>query len=237
MSGKFIKSQQYRVGRKMRSGYHFQDPMPRTKKDAVQDKKIENVQKSIQKINSKMELKWFDLLSSVSVSTTASLFSLCHPQQGTGAALLRVGQQIRPTSLQFRGRFTVDSAATFTPIVRMIVFWDKQPNAALPTSALLLDATVITPLVSAPYNHANSDRFKILFDRRWTVEGQPALTSLNSRLIKGNIKLGRQMKFNTTNGGTIADITSNSLICLLVSNDATNTPLVATGFRTYYKDN
>lgn len=219
----------------MRSGYHFQEPLPKTVKDAVQDKKIANVQKSVRAINRKQELKFFDVFANTTAGTAFTFASLCTPTQGD-TELQREGNEIHPTSIQWRGRLTVAAAATFSPIVRMIIAWDQQPNGAVPATADLVDAATITPLISSPYNHDSNKRFKILYDRRYVIEGQPALTSLNSKLIQGKIKLSRVMKFNDVNGGTVADIITNNLFIAFVSNDNTNQPLFIVGFRTYYKD-
>jgi len=210
-------------------------PLPKNAKDSAQDKSIIQLKKSIKEIQMNEELKNFDILSTLTPNT-AGTFVCLNPMVQGQTKLTRIGNQISCTSLQYRGRITIDASATFTPIVRIIFFWDSQANASAVTTALLLDAGIITPLVSSPYNHDNSRRFKVLSDRRYTVEGQPALTSLNSKLIQGDIKLNRITKFNTTNGGTFADITTNSLWMFVVSNDGTNTPAVVVGSRLYFKD-
>lgn len=210
-------------------------PLAKNAKDEAQDKQLQNVKKQIRKIQSNEDLKNFDVLSTLAPTTTGTFSCLNAMAQGT-TKITRVANMISATSVQLRGRITVDAAATFSPIVRIVIFWDQQANAGAPTTALLFDAGVITPLVSSPYNHDNSKRFKILYDKRFVVEGQPALTSLNSKLMEKYIKLSRNTKYNTTGGATFADITTNSLWLFAVSNDATNSPAVVIGSRLYFKD-
>lgn len=206
-----------------------------TKKDRAQDKEIKNLKASIKRINREEELKFIDTFQNAAVTTTATITSLVPCIQGFNDQT-RIGNQISVTSIQWRGRISNAGAATTANVFRLIIGWDRQPNAANPTSALLMENGVISPLVISPYNRDTSDRFTILVDKRYNVTAQNAVQTINNTIFSGYKKLNRIVKYNDTNGGTVADIISNNLFAWMVSNDATNSPVAAIGFRVYYKD-
>lgn len=214
----------------------FKDIEPAgTKKDQIQDRKIANVKKSVKKIQSRIELRFTDQFQNAAVTSTATFLSLNQLTVGD-LPTSRTGNQISATSIQWRGRISNSAAATTSNVVRMIIGWDAQCNAANPTAALLLENGIVTPLVSAPYNHNNSKRFRILYDKRFNVGAKNATQTIDNVLVGGKIKLSRPIKFNDVGGGTVADVTTNNLFAMFVSNDATNSPVVAIGFRLYFKD-
>lgn len=178
------------------------------------------------------EVKFVDIAfvtKNFSVAATPPLATtLCIPVQGA-AAFNRIGQKVTLKSLRIRG--TVQNAATAVQGVgRIIVVYDKQANAALPTWTDLISGVTSAGVASnSTYdgiNMANRDRFIVLADEQMTL---PSVTNTagvltNVGTLTGTeknpcmmnfdrfIKL-RDMEchFNNTNGGTFADVMSGSL--------------------------
>lgn len=207
--------------------------------------------------------------STYPITTGGTMFAL--NLIGTGDnQITREGADIRATSLQWKGDLSipeltqgVEAYNTSLPIYcRMIILWDSQPNGALPpeivgspttnSSKGILDNSVSSAFdaVHLPYNHATvGERYKILFDKTYSfnratthvytqeAEGQFIYPSIK---LKGNIKLSRKIQY-TGPGNTIASISTNSLICVLISTLPVEDPIANTVFgqicfRMYFKD-
>lgn len=169
------------------------------------------------------------------INTTGS-FTLLHiPQLGSDFNA-RIGRKTFMKSLYIRGRVTTE-ATTGASIAadinagpqhfRMIIFVDLQPNGATPgVTDLLVEA-----LPSSQLNLNNRDRFKVIKDKNWYVD--PIVTNATPKtfsafnktgdVFKTYKKLGQEVIFNATNGGTIADITSGALYMFWIGNQAAGT--------------
>jgi len=123
-------------------------------------------------------------------------------EAGSGATQ-RIGRRVTWKSLTIRANFQIDAASTLQASVRFIVFVDKQCNAAdcAPTDLLTADN------VSAITNLANNHRFKILFD---IVRSIGSIEDLTMNITKYR-KLNVQTEFNTTSGGTVADMQTGAI--------------------------
>lgn len=218
-------------------GFRFEKP-----KSAI--KRVKNVEKSVAKIAHAFELKHEDTLFNAAFDTSGTLTLLNALTQGD-SDLTRDGNEVKCTSIQFRARWTADIDSLDASEIRHIIFWDSQPNGAAPTVAGLLDISVITAATIAPYNRATQMRFKILHDEvvimnpqvvALTVSGATTQVERMREYTRGKFKLSRITKYNG-NAGTIADIQSNSLYSLVISNLATETPAGLIGYRLYFHDN
>lgn len=140
----------------------------------------------------------------------------------------RIGRRISLKSLQIHGLIGItDSTTSAASCARMIIVYDKQPNAAAPTFANIIQSQNIAGTTAsdiyAMVNLDNRDRFEIIRDK-WFNFGfvdntatQAVATSPSSHVINEFIKLGnRETTFNAGTAGTIADITSGSLYCFLI---------------------
>lgn len=140
----------------------------------------------------------------------------------------RKGRKISMVSLSLRGfvRFADSGGSPGTSdYLRLIVFYDRQPNGAAPAIADLLqdtNAAGATQTVSySNLNLSNADRFKILIDDYWAPQGTVGATTgyaydglQNSYTnnVKHFIPLkGLETHYNAGTAGTIADITTGSL--------------------------
>lgn len=159
------------------------------------------------------EWKFLDLHASFSVSTTPALILVNGMQQGTSAST-RVGSKIAIRSLEYRSYLQSPSGTGDEQLCRIMFILDRQPNGAAPTAItdILVESTV-----TSPRNLANRKRFKIMWDKTYTI-GDPAGENVNtgcptSRFLKFYMKFRRPIvvDYNSGNAGTIADISTNSV--------------------------
>lgn len=161
----------------------------------------------------KLERKNFDTTSTaliVAAQTTAVVTSIYQPDQGT-APTEHVGRQTKNLSLEYRftGSFAGTTAGS-SPL-RLVIVYDRQPNAAAATAVNIL---VVDAIGSTP-NLQNDLRFTTLVDQMIPEFG---LNGPASFAIHGYRKMSLLSEFNDTNGGTIADITTGSFIALTYQN-------------------
>lgn len=175
-----------------------------------------------------VERKYIDITATTTSTSTAALVLLNGLSQGT-SAITRNGQSIKMTSIFFHGLWTINASAA-TTIGRVLIILDTQANGAAPAAAdvLVSPSAVLSPLVIG-----NGKRFIVLSDIRVSL-------SINGTEIirrKKFMKCGYHVKFNTGNAGTIADIQTNSLYMLHVSDNGVNAPSYAYWVRTRFVDN
>lgn len=207
---------------------------------------VRSLDKRIKKINRQTELKHIDTFNSATViSSTATIIPLNLSVQGD-TDITRTGDDIQATSIQWRMVFISDADRLSGTIIRFLLVWDRQANGVAATAAQVLDTSVITNPTLAPYNHSFQQRFKILHDSiilqnpNVLLDFDPASgnSTTDQPLInhmKNKRQLSRTVKYNG-NAGTIADIETNSLLAIFVSNAAADGPALTSGFRFYFKD-
>lgn len=213
---------------------------------------IINIKKSIRKINATEELKYKDVLQGFTAAPdTGILLLLNDVAQGGDTYETRDGNDIRATSVQFRGLVRSDPShanlASIRCLVRILVFWDSQPNGAVPTLAStdalpgLLDNRDISSLYIAPYNQVSQKRYKILYDKSNILNAFSSDTTATpwdaygDMYFQGKIPLSRTVKYDSTANG-IADITTNSLYMAMISSNSADPPNVLVGARFFFKD-
>lgn len=159
----------------------------------------------------------------------------------------RVGRKIYMKSLHIRG--IMNSTGVATPgLGRIIVYYDSQPNAAVPTiQGLIQDSNVAAGTTAdSEINLINRQRFKILRDYDMILPSATAAANVgvgtimdpiyHTLNINWFIKLkGLETVYNATNGGTIADITSGAIgITAFVDGNATNWAFAYSSRLRYY---
>lgn len=185
----------------------------------------------------KSELKTYDLaetLLPVSTSTSQSLLN----GVANGADLYqRVGRKIYQKSLHIRGivRPSANAGVAAQGGMRMIVYYDSNPNGSAPgLSDLLLDSNSgAAQTWLSNLNMGNRERFMILRDR---VIYYPNATNANPGVITGAVPVttqdnfvfnefiklkGIETVFNGT-GGTISAINTGAIYVLFVGDSASN---------------
>lgn len=173
----------------------------------------------------KQELKAFDVANTVSVFAAGGTFTVLNACVNGAELYQRVGRKIYMKSLHVRG-FITNAATDVQDMLRVIVFYDSQPNAAGPAAlaTLIQDSNAAAGTsVSSEINLINRQRFKILRDFQIMV---PAITNTAGVLTNVGffdqkqesfsvdffVKLkGLESVFNAVNGGTAADISSGAL--------------------------
>lgn len=213
-----------------------------------------NLDKRIRRMQNKEEVKHVDTVipgvTMVSIPIVAQTILLNGFVQGN-ANSTRIGDQVTSTSIQMKGNITMPSVATITTPTtwRIIVFRDMQSNGVAPTAAMLLDVSTITHYYIAPYNSDYTHRFRVIFDKRGTINPNyvgtfnvaTGVTTAQSQTIQ-KISFKRRIGFSVYNGlgnaGTIADIAKNAIYVLLISDIPTGSgpPTLEAGFRYNYKD-
>lgn len=140
----------------------------------------------------------------VAAQATAVVLTLNASTRGTNPTQY-VGRSIRMKSLLIRWNGSMAPTSAGASGLRLVVVYDKQANAAIPATT---DVFVVDQM-SSPMNLANNRRFKIVMDEEIDCIGTGGPQAWN---IKRYVKLNLNTEYNQTNGGTIADITSGSLI-------------------------
>lgn len=205
------------------------------------------VRKKFRSITGKEELKYEDLYNNNVTAATAGYFACANNlTQGT-TALTRVGDSVTVTSVQLRLN-THNGTSTQEVVYRVMLLWDYDVGGALPASAnILATGLVITDPTLAPYNRnyvGKDKRFKIIFDRNFThkqlVYWNATANAVNSETcwtsqIIEKIRTSRKVQY-AGNTGTIADITTNSLIICIWANRTDAQQFLDYGLRVYYKD-
>lgn len=155
------------------------------------------------------EMKYIDTtLDSAAVSTTEIIQCINACQVGTTVST-RIGRQITLRSVELQGYFTATGANT-GDMVRWAVVYDRQTNAAAPTWTDVFKNDVVTHAVR---NHDNKRRFKVLAKQ---VVPIPKAGADNPVVpLEYYRKLRHPTEYNSTNGGTVADITTGGLFFMV----------------------
>lgn len=226
--------------------------------------------KKIKKMQRETELKyndeWLTVTAQNDPDTENNVFLLNGTVQGSGAFGQRIGNEIYPTSVQYRGfiyinnlEATVFNDVVRAPFIRVIIFWDKMPNGEVPVivgnsaagAETLLDVTIggASP-IWAPYNHSTATRFKILSDKTYRFnpsstayyggDVDPTFASaVPNQFLSDKISLSRTTRYSG-DGGTIATVSENGLFVTFIStfddSDANYNISFDGLFRVYYKD-
>lgn len=165
---------------------------------------------------SSMEKKNIDIVPTIpAVGTTTSVITCLNPCQAGGLPTNRVGRRITMTSLLFRGRFQTAPTTTGNCPIRIIIFYDKQTNKAAPVAGDVLAADSIEQVALL----ANSHRFRVLRDIVIPCVGT---AGPQSAYVNEYIKMNKQVEYiDGAGAGTVADITSGGLFCMIFANDLT----------------
>lgn len=179
-----------------------------------------------------LEVNFVDLPTTV-VNITAgannpSLLNGLVPGTGNNQ---RSGRKITMKSVQIHGEieFSQFGTAPIDDNIRVILVYDRQTNAALPAwSDIIQSITVASATSSSSYdfpNKSNYDRFKIIRDFKLKMPAAITPVTTAARQLeqltypetrKGfdwYVKLkGLETHYNTGTAGTVADITTGSLL-------------------------
>lgn len=150
--------------------------------------------------------------------------------QGTGVSG-RIGNKITMTSAQGRISIYV-STATTSPSVRCMLVFDSQTNSAVFTGGDLLASAAAGVDFLSPLNLNNRERFRILWDRTYTVD--------TVSTERATFNFYKKMKLPVVYDGTgalVDDIQTGSLYLVIMSSDRTTPPIFDYYTRVRYIDN
>ena len=156
----------------------------------------------------------------VAAGTQAVVLLLNAAVQGV-TPITYVGRSLRMKSLHIRWLGSLAATTVGSSPLRMLIVYDKQTNAATPATT----AVVAADNISSPMNLANNRRFLVLMDEEIPCVGDKGPSAW---FVNRYRKLNLVTEFNTTNGGTVADITSGAIFALfwqngnLITADPTN---------------
>lgn len=161
------------------------------------------------------ELKAIDTdLSWDNVSTTDRLecINLCTAGADIGN---RVGREITMRSVQLRG-YIVGNGAAPAGLVFWAIVYDRQSNGAAPSWEDIYTADTLEPQFR---NLDNRKRFKVLGSSYVQV---PSTSSLETKQVPIEFyrKMRHPVEYNSTNGGTIADIQTGALWFMIRASEA-----------------
>ncbi len=174
------------------------------------------------------ELHFVDATASTTSSTTPALVLLNGLSLGDTAST-RTGQSIKMDRGDFRFQLAVNATSVIN-FTRIIVVLDKQTNATAMTAADLLVAN--TPY--SPYTFGSQSRFVILYDETFALSTYSAGAITKCVGLPG---INQHVIFNSGNAGSVADIVSNSVYLIHLSDQATNTPAFSYYSRIWFVDN
>ncbi len=178
-----------------------------------------------------VEIKNHDTgLTQTAISSTFQVIELTNIAQGD-TTLTRDGASLKVTGINLKYKLSQHASATNTQ-VRMLLVHDTQTNqATYGAVALLADASIHDSIVS-PRNLDNTRRFKVLMDRVHSYSATGRTNSVHSFNKKVSIKI----RYDNP-AAAVGSITQSSLSLVLVSDEATNTPLITHIIRLRYVDN
>lgn len=118
-------------------------------------------------------------------------------------------------------------AADENDIIRIVVYQDKQTNATQSQGEDLLSSGAGSSATFMSQNLANLGRFKVWYDKYLLMESPP-IAGISGSVVQGaqlrrfkiTIKPMCWVNYNSTNGGTIADVIDNSFH--LIANKSDN---------------
>lgn len=184
------------------------------------------------------ELKFFDTDTAANFDATGNrITSLNLVAQGTDEND-RIGRKCTIKSVHWKGLITLaaspSASATASDHGRIILYLDKQTNGAAAAVTDLLESTA----TDAFRNLANSQRFVVLHDSRFTLTSAAAEDSLGfgpiKRVFNVNKRVNIPLEFSAGTGA-LTELRSNNLACLFIS-DGTDLLSFTGTFRIRFSD-
>ncbi len=178
-----------------------------------------------------VEYKNFDIQLTNGTATPAGAIQQATNIGQGDTTITRDGSNVKLVSLYFKGNVRINPNAVNSS-VRIMLIWDKQTNGSIYAPAdLLLDVTA-DDIITSPLNLDNMFRFIVLYDRTFSLSAG-GTTLINFKYYK---KLNMKIRYDAA-AATIADVTSNSLSILRITDEATDLPTVTYTHRLRFVDN
>lgn len=187
--------------------FHSKRVAPNTN---VKGYQLEKVKKSIKSMIPKPEKKFFDVSAAATVIlSTGTVTSLFVPNPGTSVNAM-IGDNCRVKSWFWRASILPNAVAGVN-FLRILLVKDRQPNGVTPAVAdILTTVSYISPLLDF-----NAERFKVIFDRMYTMDNDANGSQVD--------KIYRRLNFKYT-ANVAAAPNTNGLYLVQLSNQAANGP-------------
>lgn len=195
------------------------------------DRKINRITNQI------VELKYSDL-QNLAVAGGSGAFGLWgganqyQIQQGD-AVTNRNANKIYACSIQTTCSVFLPAGASGTAF-RIIAFWDKTANGAVPTGNSVFDTTTLTDFTTAARNVGFLKRYNVVYSKRFVMNPSDA-TLAYTKQVHLRFKLGRIISY-TGNAGNITDMSLNLFWFGITFQSGLGAPTYAHSTRLYYKD-
>lgn len=184
----------------------------------------------------KKDFSTFTANTIVAAQTTAVRTSIFSPDQGVGPSE-HIGRAVVSHSLMWKWYGSYAATTAGSAPIRLVIVYDRQPNAALPTTTDVFDQDYIGALM----NLNNNKRFLSLVNEEIILSSAGPTAFFRTGFISFKKRFGSLLptEFNTTNGGTIADLTTGSFVAFTWQNGniITANPTSALVTRIRYTDN
>lgn len=183
-------------------------------------------------------------------SDPTTLDTLFVPTQGS-AINQRIGREVKVHKIKIRGLIaapaqTTEASPDNAQFIRMILVQDTQTNATQMQGEQLIGSGSSDTIASFQ-NLDNTGRFKVLKDKTFAlVNANISGTSAAATIIQSGMgrwfkinhtfKVPVSVRFNATNGGSIADIVDNSFHILCNSVDSALAARLSYQARICYKE-
>lgn len=133
----------------------------------------------------------------------------------------RIGKKAKYKSVQLRGQFYANAAATINDTAVLLIY-DRKPQNALPA----ITDVLVTATPQSFMNDANSDRFRVL--RRWdnVLIGNSTTPATGKEAVNFDQYVplnGLPVEFGAAGTGAIGDISTGALYLIVVGNVAAGT--------------
>lgn len=172
-----------------------------------------------------VERKFYDVtFMNEAPPTTGLIYPLTQIAQGDTYAT-RDGNSVKAVSLFIRLTAVLNSSADQT-FMRLCIFKDNENNGTTPAVADLLESAsnYISPLL-----HTNGTRFSVIKDHTINLTKE-----INAKQYKSFIRIPHHIKFSGSAG---TDTKEGNIYLLLMSDQATNLPVVDFTTRLRFIDN
>lgn len=180
------------------------------------------------------EKKFIDVSATSTMTAASVAFSAATLLNGCvpgATASDRIGRKIHMKSLLLRYTFRLPASSGGSGECRILVVYDKQPNGA---TAAITDILLADDMRS-PNNLSNSDRFVTLVDEITSPVSAVEIEEQSGVIYR---KFNLETAFNAGTAGTVADITSGSILVFAAQSGGltTNAPLCLFRARVRYVD-
>lgn len=142
-----------------------------------------------------------------SIAQGQNVWSLCQPQNNSGNAINRIGQEITLSGMHFKG--ILHNNASTNNVVRILVGFFKDTAAFSSASQIFESTTGQGPAVGfttinnldSLYWSINPVKFQTLLDRTYVLSPTTSVDASNVKLLEYKLKLGQKIKFEGTDSG------------------------------------